>query len=48
MILKLDGLTGAEIEAAEKVLSGDSVQITHLQRLREIAINHSLLALHFL
>jgi hypothetical protein len=44
MILGLDGLTGAEIEAAEKVLSGDSVQKAHLQRLREIAINHSLLA----
>jgi hypothetical protein len=44
MILKLDGLTGAEIEAAEKVLSGDSVQKAHIQRLREITINHSLLA----
>src|SRR4029077_741213 len=38
MILKLDGLTGAEIEAAEKVLSGDSVQKAHIQRLREIAV----------
>ena len=44
MILKLDGLTGAEIEAAEKVLSGDSVQKAHIQRLREIAINQSLVA----
>ena len=44
IILGLDGLTGAEIEAAEKVLSGDSVQKAHIQRLREIAINHSLLA----
>jgi hypothetical protein len=48
IILGLDGLMGAVIEAAEKVLSGDSVQESHIQRLREIAINHSLLALHFL
>src|SRR5258706_15001105 len=48
MILKLDGLTGAEIEAAEKGLFGDALQKAHIQRLREIAVNHSLLALHFL
>src|SRR5258708_1105739 len=33
MILKLDGLTGAEIEAPEKVPSGDSSQKAPLQRL---------------
>ncbi len=43
MILGLDGLTGAELEAAEKVLSGDSVQKADIQRLREIASNHSIL-----
>jgi hypothetical protein len=43
IILGLDGLTGAEIEAAEKVLSGDSVQKVAIQRLREIASNHSIL-----
>ena len=48
MILGLDGLTRAEIEAAEKFLSADSVLKAHIQRLREIAINHSILALHFL
>ena len=34
-ILRLDGLTGAEIEAAESALSD-------IQRLRQIAANHSL------
>jgi hypothetical protein len=43
IILGLDGLTGAEIEAAGKVLSGDSVQKADIQRLREIASNHSIL-----
>jgi hypothetical protein len=43
MILGLDGLTGAEIEAAGKVLSDDSVQKADIQRLREIASNHSIL-----
>jgi len=43
IILGLHGLTGAEIEAAEKVLSGDSVQKAAIQRLREIASNHSIL-----
>jgi hypothetical protein len=38
-ILRLDGLTGAEIEAAERVLSVDRADI---RRLREIAGNHSL------
>jgi len=42
-ILGLDGLTGAEIEAAEKVLSGDSVQKSAIQRLREIVSTHSIL-----
>jgi hypothetical protein len=36
-------LTGAEIEAAEKVLSGDSVKKAAIQRLREIASNDSIL-----
>ena len=38
-ILRLDGLTGAEIEAAERVLSDEPADI---QRLRQIAANHSL------
>jgi hypothetical protein len=38
-ILRLDGLTGAEIEAAESVLSDEPADI---QRLRQIAANHSL------
>src|SRR5258706_12742893 len=45
MILKLYGLTGAGIEAAEEVFSGDSVQKAHLQPLREIDVDHSILAL---
>jgi hypothetical protein len=43
-ILRLDGLTGAEIEAAEHVLSVDRADI---RRLREIAGNHSLLTHEF-
>src|SRR6201987_5808604 len=43
-ILRLDGLTGAEIEAAERVLSVDRADI---RRLREIAGNHSLLTHEF-
>jgi hypothetical protein len=43
-ILRLDGLTGAEIEAAEHVLSVDKADI---RRLREIAGNHSLLTHEF-
>jgi hypothetical protein len=43
-ILRLDGLTGAEIEAAEITLSDEPADI---QRLRQIAANHSL-ALDFL
>src|ERR1700756_984158 len=43
-ILRLDGLTGAEIEAAEHVLSVDRADI---QRLREIAGNHLLLTPEF-
>ena len=43
-ILRLDGLTGAEIEAAEHVLSVDKADI---RRLREIAGNHSLLTPEF-
>jgi hypothetical protein len=38
-ILRLDGLTGAEIEAAEGALSDEPADI---QRLRQIAANHSL------
>ena len=44
-ILRLDGLTGAEIEAAESVLSDEPADI---QRLRQIAANHSILTLDFL
>ena len=43
-ILRLEGLTGAEIEAAEHVLSVDRADI---RRLREIAGNHSLLTHEF-
>src|SRR5258708_5929434 len=43
-ILRLDGLTGAEIEAAERVLSVDRADI---RRLREIAGNHSVLTSEF-
>jgi hypothetical protein len=43
IILDLDGLTGAEIEAAEKVLWGDSMEKAAIQRLREIASNHKIL-----
>jgi hypothetical protein len=38
-ILRLDGLTGAEIEAAESTLSDEPADI---ERLRQIAANHSL------
>jgi hypothetical protein len=44
-ILRLDGLTGAEIEAAERVLSVDRADI---RRLREIAGNHAMLTPEFL
>ena len=44
-ILRLDGLTGAEIEAAESVLSDEPADI---QRLRQIAANHSILTPEFL
>jgi hypothetical protein len=43
-ILRRDGLTGAEIEAAERVLSIDRADI---RRLREIAGNHSMLTPEF-
>jgi hypothetical protein len=43
-ILRLDGLTGAEIEAAERVLSVDRADI---RRLREIAGNHAMLTPEF-
>jgi|SRR5246127_28316 hypothetical protein len=43
-ILRLDGLSGAEIEAAEHVLSVDRADI---RRLREIAGNHALLTHEF-
>ena len=44
-ILCLDGLTGAEIEAAENALTDEPVNV---QRLRQIAANHSILAPEFL
>jgi hypothetical protein len=40
----LDGLTGAEIEAAERVLAVDRADI---RRLREIAGNHAMLTPEF-
>jgi hypothetical protein len=43
-ILRLDGLTGAEIEAAERVLSVDRADI---RRLREIAGDHVMLTPEF-
>jgi hypothetical protein len=43
-ILRLDGLTGAEIEAAERVLAVDRAD---LQRLRQIAANHSVFTADF-
>jgi hypothetical protein len=43
-ILRLDGLTGAEIEAAERVLSVDRADI---RRLRQIAGNHAMLTSEF-
>ena len=43
-VLRLDGLTGAEIEAAERVLSVDRADI---RRLREIAGNHAMLTPEF-
>jgi hypothetical protein len=43
-ILRLDGLTGAEIEAAERVLSVDRADI---RRLREIAGNHAMITPEF-
>jgi hypothetical protein len=43
-ILRLDGLTGAEIEAAERVLSVDRADI---RRLREIAGNHAMFTPEF-
>ena len=43
-ILRLDGLTGAKIEAAERVLSVDKADI---RRLREIAGNHAMLTPEF-
>lgn len=43
-ILRLDGLTGAEIEAAERVLSVDRADI---RRLPEIAGNHAMFTPEF-
>ena len=40
-ILELDGLTGAEIEAAEHVMCSQSCSLPEISRLRAIAINHS-------
>lgn len=41
-ILALDGLTGAEIEAAENVFGVDRVLNSDARRLRSIAANHSI------
>jgi hypothetical protein len=43
-ILILEGLTGAEIESAERVVAGDFNPKRDTQRLRAIAINHCILA----
>ena len=43
IILALDGLTGAEIETVERVLSGGFNPNRDTLRLRTIAINHSIL-----
>jgi hypothetical protein len=43
-ILRLEGLTGAEVEAAERMLSVDRADI---RRLREIAGNHAMLTPEF-
>jgi hypothetical protein len=40
-ILRLQGLTGAEIDVAERTFSDEPVD---LERLREIAANHSILS----
>jgi len=42
-ILQLDGLTGPEIEAAERVSHRASCSTADLTRLRAIALNHSIL-----
>ena len=44
-ILRLQGLTGAEVDAAERTFSDDPVDI---ERLRQIAANHSILSAELL
>jgi hypothetical protein len=44
-ILNLPGLTGAEVDAAERTFSDDPVDI---ERLRQIAANHSILSAELL
>lgn len=44
-ILRLDGLTGAETDVAERTLTDDPPEI---HRLRQIAANHSILTPEFL
>lgn len=44
-ILRLQGLTGAEIDAAERTFSDEPVD---LERLRQIAANHSILSAELL
>ena len=41
-ILKLNGLTAAEIEAAEHVMCNQSCSAAEISRLRSIALNHSI------
>ena len=41
-ILELDGLTGAEREAPERVIAGQSCSVDDMVRLRAIALNHSI------
>ena len=44
-ILRLQGLTGAEIDAAERTFSDEPV---NMERLRQIAANHSILSAELL
>jgi len=44
-ILRLEGLTGAEVDAAERTFSDDPVEI---ERLRQIEANHSILSAELL
>ena len=44
-ILRLQGLTGAEVDAAERTFSDEPIDI---ERLRQIAANHSILSVDLL